>query len=71
MMTLTLDAELKLTALFTKLPARPFSQLEWPQGSIPAIGSIHGLLEFQELYQAKYGTAGNCEAGGFVNSVVK
>ena len=30
-----------------------FSQLEWPPGPVPAATSIHGLWEFQELYQAK------------------
>ena len=32
---------------------------------------IHGFTDFQELYQSNHGTAGNPEAGGFVNSAVK
>ena len=30
-----------------------FSQLEQPQRPVPTGSSIHGLWEFQELYQAK------------------
>ena len=30
----------------------------------------HGFMDFQELYQSNHGTAGNHEAGGFVNSAV-
>ena len=31
---------------------------------------IHGFTDFQELYQSNHGTAGNHEAGSFVNSTV-
>ena len=31
---------------------------------------IHRFTDFQELHQSNHGTAGNREAGGFVNSVV-
>ena len=31
---------------------------------------IHGIRDFQELYQSNHGTAGNREVGGFVNSAV-
>ena len=36
-----------------KAAGRHSSQLEPPPGAVPAAGSIHGLWEFQELYQAK------------------
>ena len=32
---------------------------------------IHSFTDFQKLYQSNHGTAGNREAGGFVNSAVK
>ena len=31
---------------------------------------IHSFIDFQELYQSNYGTAGNREADSFVNSDV-
>ena len=36
-----------------KAADRHSSQLEPPQGAVPATSSIHSLWEFQELYQAK------------------
>ena len=36
-----------------KAASRHSSWLEPPPGAVPAAGSIHGLWEFQELYQAK------------------
>ena len=36
-----------------KAADQAFSRLKWPPGAVPAASSIHGLWEFQELYQAK------------------
>ena len=36
-----------------KAAGQVFSRQEWPSETVPAASSIHGLLEFQELYQAK------------------
>ena len=54
-----------------KFPGQAFSRLERPESPVSAGGSIHGLRDFQELYQSNDGTAGNREDGSFVNSAVR
>ena len=71
-----------LTALFTKPPVRSYRlfpkccQQECPQETIPpfmASGTFSSgmVVEWWNSTSQTQGTAGNCEAGSFVNSAVK
>ena len=52
-MALALDNRIVYSTVNSAIHKAVGRQLERPREVIPAAGSIHGLWEFQELYQAK------------------